>query len=128
MKLLLDTHILIWAAKDLPRLSAAARAIMLAPENERFFSVCSIWEIAIKTALGRQAVVSDATDFRDLMLANGYQELPILASHVLYTSKLPAIHKDPFDRLLVAQSLVERLTLITSDATVASYSAAVVRV
>ena len=128
MKLLLDTHLLIWAAKDLPRLSAAARALMLAQENERFFSVCSIWEIAIKTALGRQDVVSDATDFRDLMLANGYHELPILASHVLYTSKLPALHKDPFDRLLVAQALVEGLTLLTSDATVASYSAAIIRV
>jgi len=128
VKLLLDTHLLIWAAKDLPRLSAAARALMLAQENERFFSVCSIWEIAIKTALGRQDVVSDATDFRDLMLANGYHELPILASHVLYTSKLPALHKDPFDRLLVAQALVEGLTLLTSDATVASYSAAIIRV
>jgi len=128
MKLLLDTHLLIWAAKDLPRLSAAARALMLAPENERFFSVCSLWEVAIKTALGRQDVVADATDFRDLMLANGYQELPILASHALYTSKLPAIHRDPFDRLLVAQALVEGLTLLTSDATVASYSAAIVRV
>ena len=128
MKLLLDTHLLIWAAKDLPRLSAAARALMLAPENERFFSVCSLWEVAIKTALSRQDVVADATDFRDLMLANGYQELPILASHALYTSKQPAIHRDPFDRLLVAQALVEGLTLLTSDATVASYSAAIVRV
>jgi len=128
MKLLLDTHILIWAAKDSPRLSAAARALMLAPENERFFSVCSLWEIAVKSALGRQDVVSDATNFRDLMLANGYQELPIHASHALYTSKLPALHKDPFDRLLVAQALVEGLTLLTSDATVASYSAAIVQV
>jgi len=128
MRLLLDTHLLIWAAKDLPRLSATARALMIARENERFFSVSSIWEIALEASLGREDFVPDATAFRSRLLANGYQEFPISAPHVPYPSKLPAIHKDPFDRLLVARALVEGLTLLTSDAVVARYSAAIPRV
>ena len=128
MRLLLDTHLLIWAAKNLPRLSAAARAVIGAPENERVFSVCSLWEVAIKAGLGRQDFAIDVTALRRGLLANGYQELAVLGPHALFTSRLPPIHKDPFDRLLVAQALVEGLTLFTSDAVVASYSDTIVRV
>ena len=125
MRLLLDTHLLIWAAKNLPQLSAAARSLIGAPENERVFSVCSLREIAIKAGLGREDFAIDATALRRGLLANGYLELAVLGPHALFTSRLPPIHKDPFDRLLVAQALVEGLTLLTSDAVVASYSAAI---
>ena len=128
MRLLLDTHVLLWAAEDSPRLSAAARSLILARENETIFSVASLWEIAIKSGQGREDFVVDAGDLRTNLLANSYEELAILGPHVLFTSRLPAIHKDPFDRLLVAQSLVEGLTLLTSDALVARYSASIVRV
>ncbi len=128
MRLLLDTHLLIWAADDLPKLSAVARALILAPENDKHFSVCSIWEIAIKTSLGRKEFDIDAAVLRSGLLANGYKELSIFSSHVLFVPRLPAIHKDPFDRLLVAQAMLENLTLLTSDDVVASYSAAIIRV
>ena len=128
MKLLLDTHLLLWAVEDSPRLSNAARALIGYPGNEKIFSAVSLWEITIKSDRNRTDFVADAEAVRMNLLANGCKELPILVPHVLYTSKLPAIHRDPFDRLLVAQALVERLTLLTSDAVVASYSAAIVRV
>jgi PIN domain nuclease of toxin-antitoxin system len=126
--LLLDTHVLLWAAADSARLSAAARALILREENEKIYSAASLWEIAIKSSQGREDFVVDADALRTGLLANGYRELPILGAHVLFTSRLPAIHKDPLDRLLVAQSLVEGLTLMTSDAVVAGYSEAILHV
>jgi len=128
MRLLLDTHVLLWAAWRSPRLSQEADALIRNPENEKLFSVASLWEIAIKFALGRSDFALDMVALRDGLLVNAYTELPILAGHAMMTARLPAIHKDPFDRLLVAQALQEDLTLLTADAVVASYSAAIVRV
>jgi len=128
MRLLLDTHILIWIAQDSPRLSPKARATIVDPENEKFFSVVSIWEIAIKSTVDREEFTFDAATLRDGLFARAFAELPVAGKHALATSRLPALHKDPFDRLLVAQALEEGLTLLTADAVVASYSAAFVRV
>ena len=128
MRLLLDTHLLLWAAGDSPRLSDKARATISDPAHEKIFSVASLWEIAVKTSLGRSDFVVDAERLRTAMLANRFTELTIQASHVFQIARLPAIHRDPFDRMLVAQALEERLTLLTSDPVVASYSAAIVRV
>ena len=121
MKLLLDTHLLLWAAGDPSRLSDAASALISAPENELFFSAASLWEIAIKRGLGRADLKVDARVLRRGLLDNGYSELPIGSEHAVAIDSLPPIHKDPFDRILVAQATVEGITLLTVDALVAQY-------
>lgn len=121
MKLLLDTHLLLWAASEPERLPKAAREEMADPENELVFSVASLWEVAIKSRARRNDLQADARVLRRASLDNGYAELPIVAEHVLATETLPDIHKDPFDRLLVAQATVEGITLLTSDARVSQY-------
>lgn len=121
MKLLLDTHILLWAAGQPNRLSRAACSLSDNPANELFFSAASLWEVAIKRGLGRTDFRADPRLLRRGLLDNGYSELPILSDHVVAIDSLPAIHKDPFDRLLVAQATVEGITLITSDSDVAEY-------
>jgi PIN domain nuclease of toxin-antitoxin system len=128
MKLLLDTHILLWAAGQPESLPAAARKLMKNPENELVFSAASIWEIAIKCGLGRDDFEVDARLLRRGLLDNGYLELAITSEHTVAIGGLPTIHKDPFDRLLVAQSMVEGITLLTSDPLVAQYPAPVRRV
>ena len=128
MKLLLDTHLLLWAAEGIDRLPAAAHTLMSAPENELFFSAASLWEIAIKHGLGRDDFKVDARVLRRSLLDNGYSELPILSEHVVAIDALPPIHKDPFDRLLVAQATVEGITLLTVDPKVAEYTGPVRRV
>ena len=121
MKLLLDTHLLLWAAGEPSRLSAAARALIEAPENALLFSAASLWEIAIKRGLGREDFRVDVRLLRRGLLDNGYSELPVGSEHAVAIDGLPPIHKDPFDRLLVAQALVEGVTLLTSDERVAQY-------
>lgn len=121
MKLLLDTHLLLWAAGEPNRLSADARTLIEAPENELFFSAASLWEIAIKRGLGRDDFQVDTRLLRRGLLDNGYSELPIGSEHAVAIEGLPSIHKDPFDRMLVAQSMVEGITLLTADAYVAQY-------
>lgn len=121
MKLLLDTHLLLWAAEDLERLPPEAQALMGDPDNELFFSVASLWEIVIKHGLGRADFRVDARVLRRSLLDNGYSELSILSEHAVAIDALPPIHKDPFDRLLVAQATVEGITLLTADVNVASY-------
>ena len=121
MKLLLDTHLLLWAAGMPDRLPAEARRLMDDPENEFFFSAASLWEIAIKHELGRDDFKADARLLRRGLLDNGYSELPIGSEHAVAIDGLPPIHKDPFDRMLVAQATVEGITLLTSDAEVARY-------
>lgn len=125
MKFLLDTHLLLWAAESAERLPPAARALMEIPENELIFSVASLWEIAIKSALNRPDFRVDARILRRSLIDNGYVELPILGAHVLAIGTLPPIHKDPFDRLLVAQASAEGMHLLTHDATVAKYQGVV---
>jgi PIN domain nuclease of toxin-antitoxin system len=128
MKLLLDTHVLLWAAGQPDRLPAAARALLDDPGNELMFSAASLWEVAIKCGLGRDDFQLDARLLRRGLLDNGYRELPITSEHAVAIDGLPAIHKDPFDRLLVAQSMVEGIVLLTVDPLVAQYPAPVQRV
>jgi PIN domain nuclease of toxin-antitoxin system len=94
---------------------------MTDPENDLLFSVASLWEIVIKRGLNRPDFQVDARLLRRGLLDNGYQELPVLSEHAVAVDSLPPIHKDPFDRLLVAQATVEGITLLTDDLTVAQY-------
>nr|WP_281354589.1 type II toxin-antitoxin system VapC family toxin [Pseudomonas akapageensis] len=119
--MLLDTHMLLWAAGDPERLSLDARELIGAPENDLFFSAASLWEIAIKHGLGRDDFQVNARVLRRGLLDNGYKELPIGSDHAVAIDSLPPIHKDPFDRILVAQATVEGITLLTADALVAQY-------
>lgn len=128
MKLLLDTHLLLWAAAKPDRLSADALALIGAPENELFFSAASLWEIAIKRGLGRDDFQVNPRLLRRGLLDNGYGELPIGSEHAVAIDSLPPIHKDPFDRMLVAQATVEGITLLTADSWVAQYPGPVRRV
>lgn len=125
MKLLLDTHLLLWAAGAPRRLSAAARKLINDPSNQLLFSAASLWEIAIKRGLRRDDFKVDPRLFRRGLLDNGYVELAVTSEHAVAVDSLPALHKDPFDRLLVAQSMVESLTLLTTDRAVAAYPAPV---
>lgn len=121
MKLLLDTHLLLWAAGQPARLPRRVRALIEDPENEPFFSAASLWEIAIKRGLGRRDFQVDARLLRRGLLDNGYSELPITSEHAVNTDHLPELHKDPFDRILAAQANVEGITLLTDDRRVAAY-------
>ncbi len=122
MRLLLDTHIALWAVTDDLQLSEAARALIVEPANEVFISVAAIWEIAIKHAVRISAMpVSAATALNDL-LAAGFQVLDIIPAHILALEALPGLHGDPFDRIMVAQALSTPLRLLTRDTKVAAYS------
>ena len=121
MKLLLDTHLLLWAAGQPERLSAATRALLEDPQNELLFSSASLWEVSIKRGLGRDDFRVDPRLLRRGLLDNGYSELPITSEHAVSIDGLPPIHKDPFDRMLVAQAMVEGITLLTADPLVAQY-------
>jgi len=128
MKLLLDTHLLLWAAGQPDQLSAAARQLLEDPQNELMFSSASLWEVAIKRGLGRDDFRVDPRLLRRGLLDNGYSELPITSGHAVAVDGLPAIHKDPFDRMLVAQATVEGIALLTADPRVAQYPGPVRRV
>lgn len=121
MKLLLDTHLLLWAAGDPQRLSPEARALIGDEDNELLFSAASLWEIAIKSGLGREDFAVDARLLRRGLVDNGYGELPVASEHAVAIVGLPPIHSDPFDRLLVSQATVEGITLLTSDEVVGRY-------
>ena len=128
MKLLVDTHLLLWAADQPNRLSPAARAVLGNPAHELLFSAASLWEVALKPGLGRTDFRTDARVLRRGLLDNGYRELPIVGEHAVTIDNLPPIHKDPFDRILVAQSITEGITLLTADPVVARYPGPVRRV
>jgi PIN domain nuclease of toxin-antitoxin system len=121
MKLLLDTHLLLWAAEGPRHLPKTARNLIGDPDNELFFSAASIWEVTIKRSLGRTDFQVDTRLLRRGLLDNGYMELPITSEHTIAVEALPAIHKDPFDRILIAQAMVEGITLLTFDPLVAKY-------
>ena len=121
MKLLLDTHLLLWAAGSPERLPLTARPLLEAPENQLLFSAASLWEIAIKRGLGRADFQVDPRVLRRGLLDNGYVELPITSEHTVSIDSLPPLHKDPFDRILVAQAMVEGIILLTADALIAQY-------
>jgi len=121
MKLLLDTHLLLWAAGEPDRLPLTAVAEMEAPSNELLFSAASLWEIAIKRGLGKDGFTVDPRLLRRGLLDNGYGELAITSEHAVAVDGLPSLHKDPFDRILIAQATVEGITLLTVDDLVARY-------
>jgi PIN domain nuclease of toxin-antitoxin system len=121
MNYLLDTHLLIWVVTEDRKLPAVVLDLVNAPENTLFFSVLSLWEITIKRGLNRKDFLYDARVVRRALLDNGYEEISILSQHVVAVDALPPIHKDPFDRLLVAQATVEGITLLTADTTMAQY-------
>jgi PIN domain nuclease of toxin-antitoxin system len=121
MKLLLDTHLLLWAAGSPGQLPATARILMEDLQNELLFSAASLWEIVIKRSLGRSDFQVDARVLRRGLLDNGYQELAITSEHAVFIDSLPLLHKDPFDRILVAQATVEGIALLTADVLVAQY-------
>lgn len=125
MRLLLDTHIALWAIADSPRLSAQARQLILAPANTIYVSAASIWEIAIKHGLGRGDMPISGAQSIGYFQAAGYRLLSVQPEHAAAVETLPPIHADPFDRLLVAQALTEPLRLITRDETVARYGATI---
>ena len=122
MTLLLDTHLLLWAAGDPGRLSSKAQNLLGDPDTELIFSTASIWEVVIKNALGRSDFRVDPQQLRDGLIQNDYSELEIRSEHALAVGSLPPIHKDPFDRILIAQAQVENVTLLTTDDKVARYS------
>lgn len=121
MKLLLDTQLLLWVAGEPERLSPAALSFLASAEHVFFFSAASLWEIAIKSALGREDFKVDAHLLQRSLLDNGYLELSVTGRHAVAVSGLPPIHKDPFDRLLLAQAQTEGFLLLTSDAYLAQY-------
>lgn len=121
MRLLLDTHLLLWAAGEPDKLSARARTLMEDPGNDLVFSAASLWEITIKTRLGRADFQVDPHLLRRGLIENGYEELPIISQHALAVGQLPDVHRDPFDRILVAQATVEGLLLLTHDPLVKAY-------
>jgi PIN domain nuclease of toxin-antitoxin system len=121
MRLLPDTHILIWGAVEPERLSRAASSLIESPDNELMFSAVSLWEIAIKTGRGRAELRVDAGILRRSLFENGYGELALTGAHAAVLASPPPIHKDPFDRMLVAQATIDGLTLVTADPTVARY-------
>jgi PIN domain nuclease of toxin-antitoxin system len=121
VKLLLDTHLLVWVSSTSKRLSSAARSLIGDSDNDLFFSAASVWELAIKQGSKRYAVNVDAALLRRGLLDNGYVELPVSSDHAVAIRFLPDLHKDPFDRILVAQATIEGITLLTADPIVARY-------
>lgn len=128
MRLLIDTHLLLWAAQKSSRLSLAARRLLGDPDNELLFSVASLWEFGIKYAKAPDEFNITPSEFRESLLENGYVELDIAGRHALAISNLPRLHGDPFDRMLIAQSAVEGITLLTSDEKVAQYPGSIRKV
>lgn len=118
---LLDTHLLLWAAVDSPRLPALTRAVLEDPAAEVYFSVVSLWETDIKLGLGRPDFEVDAAAVRTHARLAGIEELPVFGEHVLAVRELPPLHQDPFDRLLIAQARHEGLILLTVDRHVLAY-------
>ena len=121
MNLLLDTHLLLWAAGEPERLSSGAKELIEDSANRLFFSAINLWEVTIKNDLGRNDFNVDPHLLRRGLLENGYEELPITAHHVLGVNHLPPIHKDPFDRMLIAQAEYEGFLLLTADQKILQY-------
>ncbi|MBI4320540.1 MAG: type II toxin-antitoxin system VapC family toxin [Chloroflexi bacterium] len=122
MRYLLDTHAFLWWVLDDARLSPHAGATIRDPGNEIWFSAASAWEIATKAQLGRIAFERDPVQFiPQQVAANGFRSLAIQSDHALHVSKLPLYHRDPSDRILVAQAFIEEMILLTADPTLAQY-------
>ena len=123
MRLLLDTHIYLWAATNHRSLSRSAKQLIL-EADDIFVSAASIWEATIKSALGKLDAAPEA--LVRAITASGFAELPVRAMHAAAVRKLPSLHRDPFDRLLIAQAISEPLHFLTSDRALAAYSELVI--
>ena len=121
MTVLVDTHLLLWAAGEPAKLPAEARALLQEPGQELWFSAASLWEVAIKHRLGRDDFRIEPRRLRRGLIENGWRELTMTSEHAIAASELPALHKNPFDRMMIAQAQVEGVTLLTSDDVVARY-------
>ncbi len=124
MSYLLDTHVLLWWLVDDPTLSTSARHVLAEGKSRVCVSAATIWEIVIKQALKK---IELPDDFAEVVAAQGFESLPVTWDHAFEVSKLPDHHRDPFDRILIAQSRVEELTLISRDAVVSVYDVTVLR-
>lgn len=128
MNLLLDTHVALWAITDSPKLPPKARELIASPKTNVWISTASIWEIAIKYSLGRGDMPISGRDALRYFRESGYRQLPIEVEHAIAVEDLPAHHNDPFDRILIAQALVEPMRLMTRDALIALYSDTIIKV
>ncbi len=128
MNLLLDTHIALWAITDSPKLPEKARELIQSPKTTVWISVASVWEIAIKHSLGRGDMPVSSHDAVRYFQESGYRFLPVEAEHAIAIEELATHHQDPFDRILVAQALVEPMRLMTHDALVARYSDTIIKI
>ena len=120
-RFLVDTQLLLWNVYGSRKLPARVARLFRDGRHQFFYSAASLWEIAIKAGRGRADFVADTAAIRDALEANGFHELPVAAQHAVALATLPGIHADPFDRMLIAQSIVEPMALITSDARLAAY-------
>ncbi|MFA9488382.1 MULTISPECIES: type II toxin-antitoxin system VapC family toxin [unclassified Mannheimia] len=122
MKILLDTHILLWMAWDKKdKFSSQVLELLEDPNNELYFSLASLWEISIKSSLGKPDFDVDVSAFENGLVNAGFRTLPITLAHILKQSELPLIHRDPFDRMLIAQAEIERLFFLTADNIILQY-------
>jgi len=128
VRLLLDTHIALWAITDSPALSKEARRQILAPHNELYISAATIWEISIKHGLGRCNMPISGGEAAEYFAMAGYMTLDISTQHAVFVESLPPHHADPFDRMLIAQALSEPMRLLTHDKQLAVYSDTVILV
>jgi PIN domain nuclease of toxin-antitoxin system len=128
VRLLLDTQLWVWLATNPARLSPAARAVFADYDNALVYSVVSIWEVAIKSALKRPDFVADPALLLDYLRRGPFEELSLIAEHTLPITVLPPIHKDPFDRILIAQALYEQVQLVTADRKLPGYPGLILKV
>jgi PIN domain nuclease of toxin-antitoxin system len=125
---LVDTHVLIWLAVDSPRMGNLARDLLADPDNQIFFSAISIFEIAVKERLSKRGFEVEASAIRRMMIENDFAELAVTGTHAAHVATLPLFHRDPFDRLLVAQAMMEGFTLMTADEKIAQYSGPILKI
>jgi PIN domain nuclease of toxin-antitoxin system len=121
MNYLLDTHLVVWSITQSPRLSVDVKTLLEDPANQPYASVISIWEVAIKHSLRRPDFTIDPHNLRRAIRQTDFRELPVLGEHAIAVHSLPKIHRDPFDRMLIAQAIVEGITLLTVDSVLAQY-------
>jgi len=121
IKYLLDTHVVLWIAENSPMLSESAKAAVLDKSAEKYVSIASAWEIAVKLGTNKLSILGGLPEFFKILDENGFKILPVEREYLLQLGQLPDHHKDPFDRLLVATSIVENITLITADEQIKKY-------
>jgi len=121
MNLLLDTHTILWALSDDEKMSAKAKSAILSPDNNKFVSLASAWELAIKMSLNKILFEGGVSQFLRQIENDGFEIIPICAEHIAYVETLPFHHRDPFDRLLVATASIENMTFLTADENIRLY-------